>query len=1241
MKRFCFFLVIGFLTAFSCFSQTQEFHFTVHENEISNGFIIKKIWLKNYALPKIVFQDTQYKSTYKPEEKYCSNSLKDADIILGKEKKRPFAFVRIPVYFKDKKVLSSFSIKVVEQEVIAQHQTAAKTTVSSSILALGKWYKISVNKRGIFKLDYNFLQNKLGINPSTIVPNNIRVYGNGGEVFSENNSEEHPDDLTENAIVVVDGADGVFNQNDYILFYANGPMKWVKDSAAKTFAHVQNIYNDSSFYFLNFDLGPGLRVANQSGTLTPNVTVNSFNNYDVHDVDLINVGRFGKIWWGDEFSLDPGKQTTQNFVFSTGNVTDSALIRFHFGSRSGASGNTMSIQLNGQQFGTTTFGSVGTGIEDNPIIEYYQTAKLPVTGNEANIQVQYNPAISSGKGYLNYLELNWRTSLSFINSQMNFRDCNSIGIGITNKYQIQNANSNLSVWDITNPLQPIKMVGSLNGSVYSFNQEATMLHEFIAFDGSNFFTPEFSGVVTNQNLHATPQVDYIIVTHKNFLAAANKLATFHQQKNNYKTVVVTTEQLYNEFSSGSQEIGAIRDFVRMFYNRAGNDTAEMPKHLLLLGDASYDYKNRTANNTNFVPTYETSESVDLITSYCSDDYFGFLDDSEGIENWSVANTLDIGVGRLPVATEDAAMSMVNKIINYASPASLGPWRLSTTLISDNGDGNQHFSDGEVMASTIANTSSLHNETKIYLSAIPTVSTPGGVRAPDANKAINDAIFKGTFLMNYNGHGSITTMAHERILTQDDFNYWKNFDKLPIMVTATCDFSKYDDPAYVSAGEKLVIKSDGGAIALFTTTQLVYAYLNRLMNAQFLGVLFNKYNDEAPSLGDAFMYSKNITYATPKDQVTIANYRKFVLLGDPAAIPNFPKYQVETDAVLDGNTLQPMDTIKALGKYQINGSVKNHSGNVMTDFNGRLYITIFDKPKTINTLDASPVSFKVQNSIIYKGKVSVVNGNFSFEFIAPKDLNYDFGKGKISYYAENGTIDAAGMDTNVFVGGFSENPIVESNSPDVKPFMNDSLFKDGSITGTNSILYVKLFDETGINVTGNSIGHDLTAVLDDNYASPFVLNDYYETAPNDYQTGYIHFPISGLTEGRHQMRVKAWDMNNNSGEGVVNFEVLNGAVVAVQNLMNYPNPFSTLTHFVFDHNRPNEEITVNIKIRNTNGMEVANLHETFIPEGSRSELTWDGTDNGIKLPSGLYVYEIILSTKDGIQATAHEKLVIVR
>ena len=1246
MKRFATILSLFLFSSFIAFSQSVEHHFSVNKDKIANGYIVKKVWLNNYGKPDVQVTGSAYESVTEAEGPISVRGIDDLSVVVGLERKRPFAFVSIPVYSVNQETkqiqqLSSFSLRVTEASFEPSSVPKAKTTASGSVLASGDWYKISVKEKGIYKLDYNFLQSQVGITPGSVSTAKIGLYGNGGVMHSESNAAPRHDDLFENAIVVVDGGDGKFDQGDYILFYANGPDEWVKDSANLTFRHRKNLYEDKSYYFLNFDKQEsGKRLSSVPNFGGPTVTVTSFDDHMFHDEDIINIGRIGKKWFGEEFSTDPGKLNTRTFSFNTG-LSDSATVNIELGSKSAASGNLFNIAINGQGAGSYSLASVGDNI---PVTSKFVSLKMPVSGGTTSVQLTYTPGTSTGKGYLNYIEVLTRRQLSFTGGTMTFRDWRSVGPGNVANFKIQGANGALQVWDITDPLVPLNISGSLSGTEYSFSRDASSLHEYIAFDGSDFKTAEFVKKVDNQDLHGSGQVDYVIVTHPRFIDAANKLAEFHRQKNNFRVIVATTEQVYNEFGSGSQDIGAIRDFVRMFYQRAGNDTNQMPGNLLLFGDASFDYKDRIANNQNFVPTYETAQSEDNILGYCSDDFFGFLDVNENIESWATPNTLDIGIGRLPVTTESAANDIVDKIIRYASPASLGPWRLSTTILSDNGDGNMHMEDGEAMARAINNHTNLYNETKVHLAAIQTVSTPGGERAPDANKMINDQVFKGTFLINYNGHGSITTMAHERILTQDDFNNWKNADKLPIMVTATCDYAKFDDPAYVSAGEMLINKPNGGAIALLTTTQLVYAYENRIMNEDFLDVFFRKYTGNWPTFGDGFRYSKNETYDNSGSaESTLANFRKFVLLGDPALTPAFPRHEIYTEAITDGNTSEPVDTMKALGKYKISGSVRNSAGQILTDFNGRVYVTIYDKARIARTITGPAKEFAVQNNVIYKGKATATNGLFSFVFITPKDLNYDFGKGKISYYAENGATDAAGADTMLTIGGFSDVVIDDDKSPIIKPFIGDSLFRDGSVTGSNTLLYVQLFDEIGINVSGNSVGHDLVGILDDDIQHPFILNDYYETAPNDYTRGYVYFPLTGLSDGKHNIRVKGWDMKNNSGEGTVNFEVVNGKVVTVQNLMNYPNPFRDKTTFVFEHNHPDEDLKAQINIYSTAGYKVRTIEQNFLAEGSRSiELTWDGTDNnGAKLPSGIYVYRIIISTGKGIQTTAYQKLVLIR
>ena len=1244
--------LIAFLTylvaTVPVFAQPANLEFEVSADQIKDGYIIRKVWLQHYQQPTVEVLHARYSEVPGLPDSVQLKPAKDLDIILGMERKRPFAFIRIPAYnlapaTRQPAQLSFISLKLTEAAAQPQSDIKAKTTASPSVLAQGNWYKISVKERGVYKIDYSFLQSKLGIDPNQINPSHIRLYGNGGTLLPENNAAFRYDDLQENAIVVVDGGDNKFDANDYILFYANGPHAWEKNESSRRFHYQHNIYEDNAYYFLNFDQGPGKRVQSASVNDPADVVSTSTDAYQAHNNDLVNLRNFGKLWWGEEFSTDPGGQNSRSFSFDLGSATDSMYVRYHIGSRSPAAGNLFAINLNGQQIVSRSFGQIPPNSEANAIANYLGDQKVAVNSNTAVFDLTYTPAASSGKGYLDFLELNYRTSLSFNGPQFFFSDWNTVGTFSIAEYRMANANSNIVVWDITNPLEPTKMNGNISGGNFIFKQAAGQFHEFIAHDGTSYHTPEFVHKVENQNLHGSNQVDYVIVTHKDFVDAAEKLADFHRQKNQLRVLVTTTDVIYNEFSSGSQDISAIRDFVKMFYDRAGNDTTEMPRYLLLLGDASFDYKDRVTNNTNFVPTYETSESVATLVAYCSDDFFGFLDQNENVEDWSIANTLDVAVGRLPVATATSAMKVVEKIIGYASPASLGPWRLSTTIVTDNGDGLVHFEDGEIMTQMITN--QIYNPNKIHLAAIPTISTPGGVRAPEANKAINDAVFKGTFLINYNGHGSIITLAHERILTQDDFNGWKNINKLPIIVTATCEFSKYDEPAHVSAGEKLILKEDGGAIALLTTTQLVYQHLNRPMNMSYIRTQFNQVNGQWLTFGDAIRHSKNLTYVSPGNEFALANYRKFALLGDPALKPAFPEHKVSTDEVYAGDSNKPTDTLSALGKHTVKGSIRDNNDQVITDFNGTVYLTIYDKPKTRTTLpeNGTQKTFTVQNNIIYRGKATVTNGRFSVTFITPKDINYDYGIGKISYYAENGLTDAAGIDSSMVIGGFSDNPVIEDDAPIVKPFMNDSLFIDGGLTGTNSLLYVQLFDETGINVSGNSVGHDLTAILDDQYEAPYILNDYYETAPDDCTRGYVSFPISGLPDGRHSLRVKAWDMNNNSGEGTVHFEVVNGEVVLVRNLMNYPNPFRDVTNFVFEHNHPEQQMNITIQIFNTMGGYVRTIKETFTPNGSRTnEISWDGTDdNGTMLPSGIYVYRVNITTDKGLQTSAYQKLVIVR
>lgn len=1234
--------LIGFSNAFA----GEKYTVKLVSTDISNGYVVKKIWLQKYAKPTVVTEQLLYKpATQLPADAIPVSSMQ-CDVVLGKERKRPFALIRIPAYKSDVegiKQLISITLDITETAEVPA-TAALKTTAANSPLATGDWYKVAVADDGLYKVDYAFLSSKTGI-ASAIPSSQIRVFGNGGNMLPEDNAIPRKEDLTETAIWMNDGGDGSFGPGDYFMFYAVGPTGWTLDAPSGTFTHTKNLYEDKGYYFINVTGANGKRIAKQGAVPAPNAYVSSYNDYKLHEQDLFNPAKYGKNWVGEDMSNKPGASLSRSFEFDLGTLAGEAAYRIALASRCTEGPNNFTVTRNGNNIGNYTLERAAYNDDATPLTYEVKLVKLSGAGGKNTIGITYSPANNEGIGYVDFIEINTRRQLMFEADAFTFRDINSVAVGNTASFSIGNADAATQVWDVTDKHEPVLMNGIISGSTFTFSNSAGTLRQYAATKGGNAPAPEFIGKVPNQNLHAEGQTDYIIVSNSSFLPAANELADFHRQHSKLRVLVTTPELIYNEFSSGGQDISAIRDFVKMFYDRAGTDTTQMPKYLLLLGDASYDYRNRLSNNTNYVPTFESAQSFDKIGSYSGDDFFGFLDDNEYIENTSIANTLDVGMGRFPVKTAAEAIAMVNKIKAYKSSESLGAWRIATTFIADNEDNaGPHMEDGEIMDATIQNRSILYNSTKIYLDAIPFVSTPGGLRAPEANKMINDQMFKGTLLLNYSGHGNIDVLAHERIITQDDYNKWDNIYRMPIMITATCDFGQFDQPQFVSAGEQVVLKKDGGVIGSLTTTQLVYQDPNRIINRDFLDAQFNRVHGRWNTLGDALRIGKNKTYSIASTSVSyIVNFRKFALLGDPALTPNFPEHYISTENIKDGITGNTVTTISALGSYLVNGNVTDASGNTLTGFSGRMNIVIYDKPRTVKTLTEINKSFKQRNNIIYRGKATVTNGKFSVAFIAPKDINYEMGKGKISFYAENGQTDAAGADTAYSIGGYSDNPILEYNPPVVRPYIGDSLFKNGGLTGSNTLLFAILEDETGINVSGNAVGHDLVGILDDNAEAPYVMNDYYETESNTYKRGYVNFPLYDIPEGRHRMRVKAWDVNNNSGEGTVDFEVANGSIMKVRKLMNYPNPFKHRTTFVFEHNHPDESLYAEINIYAMDGRLVKTLRQQFdAGNGASRELTWDGADNnGALLQSGVYLYKISIASENGARDMAYQKLVITR
>lgn len=1122
---------------------------------------------------------------------------------------------------------------------VSKTATGTQSYADNSVLSSGEWLRVGVTQSGIYRISKAYLD-AAGFNTSQD-PRGIRIYGNGGRMLPENSADERPDDLIENAIFFQGDQDGVFNDNDFILFYAQGPVVWDYNDGAQMYLHQVNIYADTSYYYITNAPGQGKRIENvASSNQTPNITITSFDDFAFIEQDAENLIKSGREWFGHRMEVQ--NSHTFNFTFPNLNTGQQVRLRTVIAGRNGSS-TTFRVSS-----GNTFLGNVVTPpVNMADYIGEFARVSSEVFNFNASSSFPITVARQgAGVGWIDKINVNARRNLVFTGNVMPFRARESFGF--FSRYQISNALTDLQVWEITDIYNVKRRLGSLNGSQFEFVSDGNVHREFIALSiGASHPAPLLAGRVSNQNLHALPQTDYIIVTPWQFISEANRLANYHRNANNLHVTVVTPQQIYHEFSSGKQDISAIRNFVKMFYDRASGGV-DAPKYLLLFGDASIDFKNRLPNNTNLVPSMQSINSLAPTSSFVTDDFYGMLDDGEG--NISVSNTsvatgsalIDIGVGRFVVSTLEQARDAVSKTIHYmTSREALGDWRNLICLIADDEDNNLHVIQSENHVPNIQNRYPIANIDKIYLDAFQQVSGAGGQRYPDVNEEINRKMKRGWLMWNYIGHGGELGLALERIVTIPEINAWNNINNMPFFITATCEFTRFDNPGLTSAGELVFLNPNGAGVALLTTTRLVYSGPNEQLNISFFDNVFTREGGRFIPIGEVCRRTKNARAHT-------TNNKSFSLVGDPAMRLAFPIHNVKTTTFNDEPFAQIGDTLKALSKVTIKGIITDQAGNKLTNYNGVVIPTVFDKPITLRTLGQDPRSFPkdfdVQRNVIYRGQASIVNGDFSFTFVVPIDIRFEYGEGKISYYAyhNNNLEDAAGAD-RITVGGLSSNPVVDNEGPEIRLYMNDETFVFGGTTDENPDMLAFVFDESGINTVGTGIGHDITAVLDNNTDRTIVLNDFYVADLDDYKRGTIRYPFFNLEEGRHNLRLRVWDVANNVSDAYTEFIVVKSAELALNHVLNYPNPFTTNTDFYFEHNQPGMPMDVQIQVFTVSGKIVKTLETTFQNSTARSTpINWDGRDEfGDKLARGVYVYRVKVRTGDGKTAEKFEKLVILK
>lgn len=1119
--------------------------------------------------------------------------------------------------------------------------------IYNSMFSSGDIFKFYVENTGVHKLDFTFLR-RLGVDESSIPSSSLKIYGHGGEMLPLVNQDTQYFDPPELSIQVVDGGDGRFNEGDFILFYGSNTKGWNEES--ETF---QNLYANRSYYYLKVDTSDGQRMQELSqptGSATTIIT--EFDDEQFYEVDETSLSLVGRKWFGDRFDIE----TERTYEFTFPNLVQSAPVelRVDVGAISPLA-SSFSLAFNGQDDNNliTIFGAG----DNAPSRGASLTSEYFSNTDEINIQLTYNKNGNPGaRGFLDFLWLKAKRRLIADENQFSFKNNDAAlqsGIG---EYQIENTESITQIWDITDPIRPQFIPVDTETSVFSFKAQLGELKEYQVVT-ANYFSPQIEPgnfSVANVNLKGTiltnaqgqfQDIDYLIITSSSFMAAANRLAQYRRDEDGLIVKTVAVEDIYEEFNSGKQDIAAIRNFIKYIYDNASSPENRI-QFLGIIGDASVDYKDRLQNNTNIVPTYQSLGSFSTtVSSFMSDDFFTMMDPAEG--NMSFNNSMDLAVGRMLADTPQKAMQVVNKIISTEQSDAYAQWRNNFVLISDDANTvSDYFNQvrlDELGDEISANRPSV-NVKKIHSDAFQQVTSAGGARYPEVNVAITDAIEVGASVVNYFGHGGEDGLAQERIVTQTNAQEWRNPNRLTCFVTVTCEFTKFDNPLRMTGGELTFWNENGGAASLVTTTRAITVTAGVNFNQAFAPFLFDYENN-----------NETIAQSVVRAKRSIAGNGKRIVffIGDPAMKLPLPKPGVKLTSIDDVPISEYQDTLNGLGKYKFKGQIVDANNQRIQNYNGKLSAVVFDKRIERQTLgndgtrvngELAILDFTTLGENLFRGKASVENGEFEFEFVLPKDTRLPVDAGRVSFYSSRTGVleDYNGFNNEILIGGINENAPEDNEGPIIELFMNDESFVNGGITDNQPFILAQLEDQNGINTAGG-IGHDIIAILDGDEANPIVLNEYYEAEENDFTKGSVNYRLRDLEEGEHTLTFKAWDVYNNSSTQDIQFTVTSQDDLKITRVLNYPNPFIDYTEFWFNHNRPFEPLEVMVQVFTVSGKLVWTKNQIANTSGFLfRDMSWNGRDDfGDKIGKGVYVYKLtVKSTLTQQKVEKYEKLVIL-
>ncbi|MCZ6703323.1 MAG: type IX secretion system sortase PorU [Ignavibacteria bacterium] len=1093
-----------------------------------------------------------------------------------------------------------------------------KVTPKNSVLSSGDWVRFETPEEGIFKLDFNFLLSA-GFDPSAIDPRTIKIFNNGGKTLSENLLEPRPVDLVENAIKIIGESDGKFDQGDYIIFYGRGSSFWDYDKNSGEIKRFRHTYSDHNYYWITYGGVNGKRIQDKTGLNTsPKYNQNSSLAFTDFEEDKINIGKSGRDYYGDDFSQ---AIISRSYLNTLNGRLSSEPINYKFRFANGSSG---SLTLRISENNSLIFNGILNGYGDarytagkTHSFSAVFTGTLP--DNRSVLKFSITPTSVTTVGYLDYFEISYSRDLKAFDNNILFfsKDTTAIIEYYLNGF----TSTNIEVFDVTDysNVQLITDPVQLSGGDIKFqiSESEGNVSKYIAIGSGNYVVPVNPVSVSNSNLRGIQDgAKYIIIAPKIFIEAAIRLKNFRENDAPVpiSTIVVDVDEIYNEFSSGVLDVTAIRDFIKYAYD----NWLITPVYVLLLGKGTFDYRNIAGFNDNFIPTWQTKESMNLLSSFTSDDYFVNVDGIDGF--------MDLAPGRLTASNVTEANNYISKVIDYELNSKKGLWRNLITLVADDGftstgfEGSEHTRPTEKIANEILPKS--FDLKKIYLADYPVVITGAGRRKPQVNEEIINTINNGTLLVNYIGHGSPELWAHEVVFEKSVTIPQLHNSEYFFLVAATCDFAYYDIPNFESGAEELLFLRNSGAIGGVSSARLVFSFQNHLLNFQLLTDLLS-----APRDTLNLIRTMGASYFNTRQSFNGTNDKKYHLFGDPVLRLKVPQYEGKMDSI-NGQPLIGEVQVRALSNTKITGTILTPDNEKWADFNGEGILTVFDSERIKLLEQINDFPMVIQGGVIFNGRVSISNGEFGTNFAVPKDISYENKNGKVIFYFFDDNSDGLAFTKNIIVGGTDTTAVNDGEGPEIEIFFDDAKFNNAFLVGPEPNLIVKLSDETGLNTTGTGVGHKLEGILNGDNSNPIDFTNHFKGELDaGGKAGEINFKFSKMEEGEYNLLVKAWDVFNNFSSESAFFAVVSDDQLVIRDVYNYPNPFSSKTTFTFQHNL-DQLIDVRVKIYTIAGrlikeINTKNIDQKFV------KIDWDGRDeDGDNLANGAYLYKINVRTVDG-------------